>query len=375
MTTMLASVRNAEEAGIALAQDVDMIDVVDPSAGGIGAPSTAQVAAVVAAVQGRRGTSALAAGPATDPGVTVGNVRAAVSAGVDRVRVALLSDEGEARQFSVIDALAKEVDASGLVGVLFADKQDPLPLIPRLVAAGFGGVMLGLADKSRGRLLAQAGLPALSAFVAAAREHRLTVGLAGGLEAPDVPRLLALDPDFLGFRGALCASGDRRAAIAEEAVASIRQLIPRERSDAASAGERLAARGDRSEPAGNDTLRVFVRDYVLPVRIGAYSHERAEPQRVRFDVTVEVPRGRGDPRGIGDIFSYDLITDAISRIAAAGHVAFVETLAERIAADVLRHPAVRRVAVRVEKLELGPGAVGVELVMDRTAGGMGKEQR
>ena len=34
------------------------------------------------------------------------------------------------------------------------------------------------------------------------------VGLAGGLEAPDVPRLLPLEPDILGFRGALCA-GDR----------------------------------------------------------------------------------------------------------------------------------------------------------------------
>ena len=32
----------------------------------------------------------------------------------------------------------------------------------------------------------------------------LLTGLAGSLEAADVPRLLLLAPDYLGFRGALC---------------------------------------------------------------------------------------------------------------------------------------------------------------------------
>jgi dihydroneopterin aldolase len=111
--------------------------------------------------------------------------------------------------------------------------------------------------------------------------------------------------------------------------------------------------------------RIFVRDFVLPVSIGAYRHERAAPQKVRFDVAVEALRTRGKSPGMEQVFSYDLLTDGIRALAAEGHVEFVETLADRIAALALRHQRVKRVTVRVEKLELGPGGVGVEIDVER----------
>ncbi len=45
--------------------------------------------------------------------------------------------------------------------------------------------------------------------IAAAKAEGLVVGLAGSLQARHVPSLLALAPDLLGFRGALCHGGDR----------------------------------------------------------------------------------------------------------------------------------------------------------------------
>jgi dihydroneopterin aldolase len=195
------------------------------------------------------------------------------------------------------------------------------------------------------------------------------VGLAGGLEEPDVPRLLALEPDFLGFRGALCDAHDRRKGLDLAAVKAIRRLIPRDlaASDPANVDYRLlAARGWHPETAERGLAqRIYVRDFVLPVRIGAYSHEKSAPQNVRFDVTVEVDRPRGEPQGMGQVFSYDLITDGIRSLVAEGHIDFVETLAERIAARILRDPRAGRVTVKVEKLEMGPGGVGIEIVMDR----------
>ncbi len=53
-------------------------------------------------------------------------------------------------------------------------------------------------------------------------------GLAGSLEAPDVPRLLPLQPNYLGFRGSLCRGRSRVAEIDPAAVRIIRDLIPRE---------------------------------------------------------------------------------------------------------------------------------------------------
>jgi (5-formylfuran-3-yl)methyl phosphate synthase len=54
-------------------------------------------------------------------------------------------------------------------------------------------------------------------------------------------------------------------------------------------------------------------------------------------------------------------------VAAREHIALVETLAERIGAQILTDPRVASVTVRVEKLDIGPGAAGVEIVRERRA--------
>jgi dihydroneopterin aldolase len=235
--------------------------------------------------------------------------------------------------------------------------------------------MLDTADKRAGRLIDCMDVAALRVFVGACREHGLMAGLAGSLEAPDVPRLLLLEPDYLGFRGALCVGRDRTARIDPAAIAIIRELIPLDARSAADEGTAtrvdyrlLAARGYSLEDSGDGaTDHIFVRDFVLPARIGAYAREREKPQNVRFNVDAKVRRIGHGVEDMRDVFSYDVITDGIRIIVAQEHIAFLETLAERVAASVLGHPRVVSVTVRVEKLDVGPGAVGVEIVRDRPA--------
>jgi dihydroneopterin aldolase len=82
---------------------------------------------------------------------------------------------------------------------------------------------------------------------------------------------------------------------------------------------------------------------------------------VRFDVRADVLRVTDHPEDMRHVFSYDIIMDGIRTIVARGHVQLSETLAEDVATLLLEHPRVMRVAVKVEKLELGPGGVGVEI--------------
>ncbi len=125
----------------------------------------------------------------------------------------------------------------------------------------------------------------------------------------------------------------------------------------------------RSSPARTTpTDRIFVHDFVLPVRIGAYARERDQPQQVALQRRRARCRVAGHAaEDMRDVFSYDIITDGIRVIVAHEHIALVETLAERIAAFVLAHPRVARVTVRVEKLDVGPGGVGVEITRERPA--------
>ncbi len=112
-------------------------------------------------------------------------------------------------------------------------------------------------------------------------------------------------------------------------------------------------------------LQVYLREFVLPVRIGVFAHEKEAPQKVRFDVRVEVESPPGGVATLADILSYDLIREIVVTIAAERHIEFAETFAEDIARRVLREPRARRVSVQLEKLEMGPGRVGVEIVMER----------
>lgn len=109
--------------------------------------------------------------------------------------------------------------------------------------------------------------------------------------------------------------------------------------------------------------RVFMHDLVLDVEIGVYTHEKGVTQRVRFSVDVDlIPATAALNDDIGRAFDYDTIINGIKDIVASGHINLVETLAERIARHCLAHPRAARVAVKIEKLDKEPGAVGVEIV-------------
>ena len=347
MTLMLASVLSRAEAEIAVARGADIIDCKDPSRGALGALALAEVAEIVAAVDGRRPVSAVVELPHD-----VSHARQAIAdvaaLGVEFVKFALPVTP-DARE--IIDELAPLATRARLVAVLFADLSPDLDILPSLARAGFAGAMLDTAHKGKGRLLDYMNIGELSAFVGKCHELGLEAGLAGGLEAPDAPRLLVTKPDVLGFRGALCRGQNRRDTLDAQAVSLIRDLIP-------SKGEPAA------QPKPADADLVFVRDLVLPVAIGAYGHEHGHTQRVRFNVDVEVARVAG-PDDMRGVFSYDVVMDAIKMILASGHVELVETMAERLAASILPHERVRAVTVQIEKLDVAPGAVGVRIRRER----------
>ncbi len=112
--------------------------------------------------------------------------------------------------------------------------------------------------------------------------------------------------------------------------------------------------------------RISVRDHVVEVEIGAFQAERGTKQRVRFNVVVEVVPFTGPlDDDVDRILSYDRVTEAIMHELGAERLNLLETLAERIAERILLAPQALRAFVRIEKLDRGPGALGVEIVRRR----------
>ncbi len=112
--------------------------------------------------------------------------------------------------------------------------------------------------------------------------------------------------------------------------------------------------------------RITLRDHVVEAEVGAYQGERGRRQRLRFGIAVDVRPAQPDD-DVDRILSYDLLTESVAEILAAERVNLLETLAERIAARVLAPEAAIAAHVTVEKLDLGPGALGVEIRRARDA--------
>jgi dihydroneopterin aldolase len=111
--------------------------------------------------------------------------------------------------------------------------------------------------------------------------------------------------------------------------------------------------------------RISLRDHVVEAEIGAFQQERGRTQRLRVNIVVEVAL----PGDVGDdvdrILSYDLLVEAVAAELAAERLNLLETLAVRVAERILGAAQAMRAFVRIEKLDLGPFALGVEIVRSR----------
>jgi dihydroneopterin aldolase len=118
---------------------------------------------------------------------------------------------------------------------------------------------------------------------------------------------------------------------------------------------------DRQRP-----YRMFVRDLVLPCRIGVYDHEKLARQRVRINVSMRVEPNAG-PRNddIANVLSYDDLLAGIKALTEGEHINLVETLAEAIADVCLGDRRVVETRVTVEKLDVEPRANGVGVEIER----------
>ncbi|WP_299841546.1 dihydroneopterin aldolase [uncultured Paracoccus sp.] len=112
--------------------------------------------------------------------------------------------------------------------------------------------------------------------------------------------------------------------------------------------------------------RLHLRDYLVSADIGAFQSERGQTQRLRFNLTVELGQrvsGAGDQ--VDQILSYDVLTDAVAAGLADQRYNLLETLAEKIAAEVLAHPRAARIDVTIEKLDRVPGALGLSIIRQK----------
>jgi uncharacterized protein (UPF0264 family) len=225
-TGLLASVASVDEAGLAIGLGADIVDLKDPAQGALGAWAVPELGRAVA----RWGGSALLSATTGDlpmaPAVLARAAAAVAASGVALVKVGFFAGGDPAACARGLAPLAGR--GVRLVAVMMADQRPDPGLLEVLAEARFAGAMLDTADKRAGGLRQHWAATELASFVDRARALGLMTGLAGSLRLADIPPLLALRPDYLGFRGALCR-GDRAGALDAAAFAAVRAAVPARR--------------------------------------------------------------------------------------------------------------------------------------------------
>lgn len=220
MTGMLASVMNLAEAKLALAAGVEIIDLKSPKDGALGALPVAEIQSIMSVINHACPVSATIGDlPMEAQGIRVA-VEETAATGVDYVKVGFFPGGDWDAVIEALTQLANENVA--LVAVLIADQLPDFQWIGKLAKAGFRGVMLDTQDKAKGSLIDFLSIATLTEFVHEVRLTPMLCGLAGSLRLSDLAPLVELNPDYLGFRGALCEHQQRSNQLSADAIKAVR---------------------------------------------------------------------------------------------------------------------------------------------------------
>ncbi len=201
MTGILASINSLQEAELIQPLNIDIIDLKQPAHGALGALNRETVKQIVDFIDGNNIVSATIGDLPMQPDIIFDAVLDMASTGVDFIKIGFFPGHDWQGTLEKLSLLAPD---HALIAVLLADTRPDFAIIAQLQKAGFKGVMLDTMDKERGSLLELMPIHNIREFVDIARDNSLLSGLAGSLKESDIPELLGLDADYLGFRGALC---------------------------------------------------------------------------------------------------------------------------------------------------------------------------
>jgi uncharacterized protein (UPF0264 family) len=242
MTRLLVSVRDAQEAKDALAAGAHLIDVKEPLRGALGAAEP-PVWRAVQSVLGRACPTSVALGELLD------DPESRDMTAVRGYHFAKLGLAGCGRRPDWPDrwraALARLPAGTAPVAVAYVDRDsacapDPQEVIRVGCQLGCRALLLDTFDKSAGTLFAQLPPPVVKRVMDQARNHQLLVVIGGSLDGESLSSCLALQPDYLAVRGAVCRGG-RQASLDPQLVRDwVERLADASRDQCYQSNRRLA---------------------------------------------------------------------------------------------------------------------------------------
>ncbi len=114
----------------------------------------------------------------------------------------------------------------------------------------------------------------------------------------------------------------------------------------------------------NYKRKILVKDLILKISIGIHNFEKKKKQRVKFNLDINIDPGLvPDDNNLNSIINYEDVIKNIKKITNRKHYLLLETLAEKIFLKLFENKRVKKVKLRIEKLDVfqNTSSVGIEI--------------
>ena len=114
--------------------------------------------------------------------------------------------------------------------------------------------------------------------------------------------------------------------------------------------------------------KVIIKNLILNIFIGIHDFEKKKKQKVRFNIEVETnPNTKPSNKDFSTIVDYETLVNKIKELVKKQHHELLEELAENIFKIIFQNKLVKKVNVKLEKLQIikETESVGVDVTKNR----------
>ena len=114
--------------------------------------------------------------------------------------------------------------------------------------------------------------------------------------------------------------------------------------------------------------KVNIKNLILNMSVGLHDFEKKEKQRVRFNIDISTDSNiKPDNNNLSSIVNYEDTINKVTHIAKIKHHELLEDLAENIFDVIFKSKIVKKVKLKLEKLDIikDTESVGIEVSKKR----------
>ena len=111
--------------------------------------------------------------------------------------------------------------------------------------------------------------------------------------------------------------------------------------------------------------KIIIKDLVLFISVGIHKFEKLKKQKVKFNIEINTdPNLKAD---IKTIVNYENVINDIKRLTKKTHFELLESLAESIFDEIFKNRKVRKIKLKIEKMDIIKEtiSVGIEVIKTR----------